>query len=193
LTVTLNPWIAKATILLASIALVIIPHMVHVQRRSGKNRKGIETVCLAFVAVGFLVPFIWVATPFLTFADFDLRLVPYIAGVVCFVLGLWLLRQSHADLGTNWSITLELQDDHMLITSGVYRHVRHPMYAALLLYSAGQTLVVPNWIAGPSYLIALAMLVAFRLGPEERMMQKKFGAAYDAYASQTKRLVPGIW
>jgi protein-S-isoprenylcysteine O-methyltransferase Ste14 len=192
--VTLNAWFAKATILLVSIALVVIPHMAHVQRSTGKNRRRpIETVLLALVAVGYLVPFIWVATPFLAFASYDLRPVLFVAGILCFVFGLWLLHQSHVDLGTNWSITLELRDDHKLITRGVYRHVQHPMYAALLLYSAGQALVVPNWIAGPSYLIALVILVAFRLGPEERMMRKKFGRDYDAYVSQTKRLVPGVW
>jgi protein-S-isoprenylcysteine O-methyltransferase Ste14 len=192
--VTVVPWFAKAIILLASIALVVIPHMVHVQPSAGKNRGGlIETVLLALVAVGYLVPFIWVATPFLAFAEYDLRPVPFVAGILCLVFGLWLLHQSHADLGNNWSITLELRDDHKLITRGVYRRVRHPMYAALLLYSAGQALIVPNWIAGPSYLIAFAILVAFRLGPEERMMQKKFGRDYDNYASKTKRLIPGVW
>lgn len=191
---TLNPWFAKAAVLLASIALVTIPHFIHGQRSSGKNRRGLrETVLLALVAVGFLVSFIWVATPVLAFADYDLSPVPFVAGILCFVFGLSLLARSHADLDPNWSITLELRDDHKLITRGVYRHVRHPMYAALLLYSAGQALVVPNWIAGPSCLIAFAVLVAFRLGPEERMMRKKFGGDYDAYVARTKRIVPGVW
>jgi protein-S-isoprenylcysteine O-methyltransferase Ste14 len=101
--------------------------------------------------------------------------------------------RSHADLGTNWSITLEVREGHQLITQGIYRHVRHPMYCGLLVYSVGQTLVVPNWIAGPSYGLAMVLLCAFRLGPEERMMLEEFGAAYMAYMRRTKRLVPGVW
>ena len=36
--------------------------------------------------------------------------VPFVAGIVCLALGLWIFRRSHADLGTNWSITLEVRE-----------------------------------------------------------------------------------
>ena len=114
-------------------------------------------------------------------------------GTACMALGLWLFYRSHADLGTNWSITLEVREGHRLVTEGVYRRVRHPMYAALLLFSAGQALVLPNWVAGPAYLVAFAILLAFRLGPEERMMAAEFGGEYGAYQARTKRLLPGVW
>ena len=53
--------------------------------------------------------------------------------------------------------------------------------------------MLPNWVAGPSYLVALAFLFALRVGPEERMMVEEFGKDYEAYKAQTKRLVPGVW
>ena len=90
-------------------------------------------------------------------------------------------------------ITLEVREKHQLVTQGVYRALRHPMYSALLLYSLGQALVVPNWIVGSSYAVAMSLLVAFRLGPEERMMLEEFGKDYEAYTVRTKRLIPGIW
>jgi protein-S-isoprenylcysteine O-methyltransferase Ste14 len=76
---------------------------------------------------------------------------------------------------------------------GIFRQIRHPMYSALLLYSLGQVLVVPNWVAGPPFLIAFALLVALRIAPEERMMLDKFGDDYEAYMARTKRLIPGVW
>lgn len=97
------------------------------------------------------------------------------------------------DLGTNWSITLELRESHRLVTGGVYRLVRHPMYSALWLYSIGQALALPNWVAGPSYLVSFGLLFAFRVGREERMMREGFGKEYDDYAARTKRLIPGVW
>jgi len=39
---------------------------------------------------------------------------------------------------------------HSRVTTGVYRRIRHPMYAALFLCSVGRLLALPNWIAGPS-------------------------------------------
>ena len=117
----------------------------------------------------------------------------FMATVDALVIGLWLFYRSHADLGTNWSITLEVREEHRLITEGVYRGVRHPMYSALLLYSVGQALVIPNWVAGPSNLLAFAVLLALRIRAEERMMNERFGDEYAAYSARTKRLIPGVW
>jgi protein-S-isoprenylcysteine O-methyltransferase Ste14 len=192
-----NPWFAKAIILASSIVMVMI-RAPHGQRsravKVARSRRGaLETALLMLAGLAFFVPLIWVAAPVFAFADYPLHPVPLLVGVVCLAVGLWLFARSHADLGTNWSITLEVRERHQLVTQGIYRTLRHPMYSALLLYSLGQALVVPNWIAGPSYGVAMALLFAFRLGPEERMMLEEFGVDYDAYMRRTKRLVPGLW
>jgi protein-S-isoprenylcysteine O-methyltransferase Ste14 len=193
----MNPWVPKAIILASSLVMVIIraPH----GRRSREvkvvrsSRGAREIVLLTLAWLAFFVPLVWVSAPVFAFAEYSLRPVPLVAGVVCIAVGLWLFARSHADLGTNWSITLELRERHQLVTQGIYRTLRHPMYSALLLYSLGQALVVPNWIAGPSNGAAIALLLVFRLGPEERMMLDEFGKDYEAYRKQTKRLVPGLW
>jgi protein-S-isoprenylcysteine O-methyltransferase Ste14 len=195
--VTLDPWLARAVVVLASVVMVVI-RAPHGQRSRGvkvaKSGKGPLEVALLTVAwVGFFVPLLWVATRWLSFADYPLYPVPLAAGVACLAVGLWLFHRSHADLGTNWSITLEVRERHQLVTHGIYRRVRHPMYAALFLYAMGQALALPNWVAGPSYLVAFGLLFALRLGPEERMIREEFGAEYDAYAARTRRLVPGLW
>src|SRR4029079_6418907 len=112
----------------------------------------LETGLLVLAWVGFFVPLIWVASPAFSFAEYVLGIGPLVVGVMCLVIGLWLFYRSHADLGTNWSITLEVRAQHRLMTQGVYTGSPHPMYLALALYSAGQALVIPNWLAGPSNL-----------------------------------------
>ncbi|MBW3541499.1 MAG: isoprenylcysteine carboxylmethyltransferase family protein [Planctomycetes bacterium] len=194
---TMNPWCAKGVILLASLVMVVIraPHG-HRSRTVpvARSRKGsLELVLLTIAWAAFFLPLIWIAAPLFEFADYPLHPIPFLAGCLCLVLGLWLFHRSHADLGTNWSITLEVRDKHQLITHGVYRWVRHPMYAALLIYSAGQALVVPNWLVGPSYGVAIVLLIVLRLQPEERMMRDEFGKDYEAYTARTKRLIPGVW
>jgi protein-S-isoprenylcysteine O-methyltransferase Ste14 len=193
----LNPWFAKAVILAGSIVMVAIraPHG-HRSRSVTvvKSQKGpVEAVLLTLAWIGFFVPLVWIASPWLRFADYPLGVVQFASGTACLVVGLWFFRRSHADLGTNWSITLEVRENHQLATNGIYQCVRHPMYAALLLYAVGQVLLVPNWIAGPSYLLPMTLIVAFRLGPEERMLLEEFGDRYKEYSARTKRLVPGIW
>jgi protein-S-isoprenylcysteine O-methyltransferase Ste14 len=193
----MSPWYGKAIIVASSIVMVII-RAPHGQRSRGvkvaRSARGVlEIVLLTIAWLAFFVPLVWVAAPVFAFADYALHPVPFSAGVVCLAVGLWLFARSHADLGTNWSITLEVREQHRLVTQGIYRRVRHPMYAALLVYSMGQALVVPNWIAGPSYGVAMVLLFAFRVGPEERMMIEEFGEDYEAYRGRTKRLFPGVW
>src|SRR5262249_21601977 len=193
----MNPWFAKAVILLASIVMVVI-RAPHGQRSRAvpvaKSRKGtLEIVLLTIAWMAFFLTLIWIVTPLFEFAEYPLHPVPFVAGALCLALGLWLFHRSHADLGTNWSITLEVRQEHRLVTHGVYRWVRHPMYLALLTYSAGQALIVPNWLVGPSYGVAMLLIFVFRLGPEERMMREEFGKDYEAYTATTKRLLPGVW
>ena len=193
----MNPWIAKAVILLASIVMIVI-RAPHGQRSRTipvvKSRKGTLEIGLLTIAwVAFFLTLIWIATPLFAFADYPLCLVPLLTGALFLAFGLWLFHRSHADLGPNWSITLQLRENHQLVTHGVYRRIRHPMYSALLIYAVGQALVVPNWLVGPSYAVAVVLLVALRLGPEERMMREQFGKDYEAYAGATKRLVPAVW
>jgi protein-S-isoprenylcysteine O-methyltransferase Ste14 len=193
----MNPWIAKTLILAASVVMIVIraPH--------GRRSRGIkvarsckgprEVVLLTLAWMGFLLPLIWVVSPVFSFAEYSLRSWPFGAGVLFVVAGLWWFHRSHSDLGTYWSVTLELRENHRLITEGIYRNVRHPMYVALFLYSIGQALVVPNWVVGPSYFVTFGILFALRIGAEERMMLETFGDEYAAYMARTKLLVPGIW
>ncbi len=140
----MNPWFAKAVILLANVAIIVIraPHG-HRSRtvRVVKSRRGpLEAVLLTFALGTFFLTLVWIATPLFAFADYPLRPLPFVAGILTFAAGLWIFYRSHADLGTNWSVTLELRERHRLVTHGIYRWVRHPMYLALLLIATGQAL-----------------------------------------------------
>jgi protein-S-isoprenylcysteine O-methyltransferase Ste14 len=193
----MNPGIAKATILAASVVMIAI-RAPHGHRSRGvkvvKSRKGTtEAVLLTLAWIGFLVPLVWIVSPAFWFAEYPLLAGPFTAGLACLAVGLWVFHRSHVELGTNWSITLEVREGHRLITTGVYRRVRHPMYTALLLYAVGQALIIPNWVVGPSYLIPFGILFAFRVHAEEKMMLDQFGDQYAKYMSRTKRLVPGVW
>jgi len=193
----MNPWCAKVAVLAASAAMVVIraPHGSRSRKvKTVRSRKGRLEVFLLFVAwFSFFLPLLWVVKPIFRFADYPLHPVPFVLGVACFVVGLWIFYLSHRHLGEFWSITLEVREKHRLITEGIYRRIRHPMYLALFVYSLGQALALPNWVVGPSYLIGFGLLFALRIGAEEAMMREEFPAEYAAYAARTKRLIPGIW
>lgn len=99
------------------------------------RKKTLEKLLLSSAFVGMLViPLIYVFTPLLNSADYQLPFWTGWAGVVALALAFWILWRSHSDLGRNWSQTLELRKEHQLITSGVYKYIRHPMYAAFWIW-----------------------------------------------------------
>jgi protein-S-isoprenylcysteine O-methyltransferase Ste14 len=152
-----------------------------------------ERILLSMVvATSVFVPLIYLFTPWLRFADY--RLPPWApwTGIVLMAASLWLFWRSHADLGRNWSITLEVRTGHELIQNGVYRLIRHPMYAAIFLFCFAQGLLLENWLAGWSALVAFTVLYVIRTPREERMMCEFFGEQYRDYMRQTGRLWPRV-
>ncbi len=151
----------------------------------------IEFVLFAVVFAGnLLLPLTYLFTPLLRFADYQLPAAAPWCGAPLLAIALWLFWRSHVDLGDNWSVSLEIRNGHELITHGVYRRVRHPMYAAILLFGLAQALLLPNWLAGWSALVSFAILCVVRLPREERMMRARFGPAYQEYALRTGRIIP---
>jgi protein-S-isoprenylcysteine O-methyltransferase Ste14 len=156
----------------------------------GADRR--ETILLVVMSIGLILPLIYVFTPLLAFADYRLAAAAAYAGTPIMLVALWLFWRSHSDLGEYWSRTLKIREGHKLITHGIYRRVRHPMYAAIWLFSLAQALLLQNWLAGWSALVTFAILYFSRVGDEERMMEKQFGKEYRDYGSRTGRLFPKI-
>ena len=150
-----------------------------------------DRLLILLVGLGQVVlPCVCATQPWLAFADRAQPAACTVPGAIAMALGLWLFWRSHADLGESWSVTLELNADHRLVTRGVYRLVRHPMYASFFVLGIGQALLMANWIAGFAGLASTALLVALRLPKEEAMMIGQFGDEYRGYRERTGALVP---
>ncbi len=155
----------------------------------GRRESGL--LALAFACL-WLIPGVYALTGFPR--ALDRPLLPAIAylGIATLCGALWLFYRSHRDLGQNWSISLQLRNEHRLITSGVYRFIRHPMYSSFFLLAFAQFLLLPNWFASASGLVGIGLLYALRIRQEERMMLNRFGADYRDYTRRTKRLIPWV-
>ena len=194
----MNPWFGFG-VFIAGTALSVVIRVPHDRRsqetKVTQSRKGtLEIALLAAMALGLLIlPVVAMATSWLAFADYPLHPVAFALGALAMAAGLWVFHRAHADLGRNWSVTLEIRESHALVTQGVYRSVRHPMYSAIYLLALAQALLVPNFIAGPACLVAFTLMFALRVPREERMMLDAFGGQYRDYASRTRRVIPGVW
>jgi len=148
-------------------------------------------LALAFAGL-FVIPGVYALNGFPR--QLDRPVVPAIAylGLALLCGALALFYRSHLDLGRNWSISLEIRSEHRLITTGVYRLIRHPMYSSFFLLALAQLLLLPNWFAGGSGLVGVGLMYAFRIRREERMMLERFGADYRDCMAHTKRLIPWL-
>jgi protein-S-isoprenylcysteine O-methyltransferase Ste14 len=89
-------------------------------------------------------------------------------------------------------VRLQRDRGQVVVQTGPYRFVRHPMYTGLILMFAGWPLVVGSWW---SYLPLGAVAIAYvvRTALEDRTLQENL-PGYREYAQLTRyRLVPGIW
>jgi protein-S-isoprenylcysteine O-methyltransferase Ste14 len=141
----------------------------------------------------FVVPAIWLATDWPRWADYELNYAAVIVGTLVYVLSLWLFRRSHKDLGRQWSASLEIRESHQIVRAGVYRRIRHPMYASFWLWALAQAFLLPNAVAALSGLVAIGILFFTRIAHEERMLTEAFGEDYRVYMRETKRIIPGIY
>lgn len=167
------------------------------KRKLASSRKSVSKATRADMSLVVLVglsqvgiPILACVSPLLDGANYTLPGFMLWVGAGLMVAGVWLFWRSHADLGKNWSVTLELTQDHHLVTQGVYRRIRHPMYASFFLMAMAQAALLPNWLAGGAALLAVSVLYWVRKPHEEAMMLAHFGPAYQAYMLRSGGIFP---
>jgi protein-S-isoprenylcysteine O-methyltransferase Ste14 len=156
------------------------------KHESGSERMGQVLPVLVSYTLLF-EPFMgygWLGFRFVAKRD-DLEL----AGLLITALGVAFAIWARAHLGANWSAAVSIRDDHELIHTGPYRRIRHPIYAGMIMASAGTALVLGQ-VRG---LIAAAIfLAAFyrKARKEERWLEQEFGDKFKAHLRHTGMFLP---
>jgi protein-S-isoprenylcysteine O-methyltransferase Ste14 len=172
------------------------PHQRRARKQAVANHRRSfgERMALNIAVVGVVgIPLVHLLTPLLRFADYPFQPWAGWVGTLMLIAFLWLFYESHRILGKNWSITLEIREEHKLIEDGIYKYVRHPMYSAFWLWAICQAFLFPNWVVGVSGVLCFGVLYFSRVGKEEAMMRQTFGETYDDYCVRTGRVLPKLW
>ena len=158
------------------------------------RRSPSETIGLACALFGLaILPGFYVATGIPKIADYPASVWAVALGTIIFATALWVFRISHKVLGRNWSISLQIREQHRLVSDGPYALVRHPMYTSFLLMALGQAFLLPNLLVDLAGLVGFAVLFFLRVNKEERMMLENFGSQYRDYMKRTKRIIPYLY
>lgn len=182
-------------IFLCGVVLQVIFHVYYIQHyltethRNYFNKK--ERLFLIFISVGFhLLPLVYVFSTWFSFFDYNLPKWLGFPSVLLYCFGVWLFFRAYSDLGSYWSPGLEIKEGHKLVTSGIFKWVRHPMYAAFGAIAIAQVLMLQNWIVGPAFLLLSIPFYRQRVHREELHLIRHFGDEYREYMTQTNALFP---
>ena len=115
----------------------------------------------------------------------------WVPGGVLLVIGAWVGVRGARDLGEQRTPLPRPKADGTLVTSGIYAHVRHPLYLSVVTLGFAWALL---WRSVPALVLAVLQILFFDLKArrEERWLRERF-AAYDDYARRVKRLIPGLY
>lgn len=163
------------------------------EKMSEQHVTGLEKFILGLLFLGgFLLPLLYSTTSWLDFANYTLPTWAGWIGVALITAALYVFWRAHADLGLNWSPTLEIREKHELITRGIYGVIRHPMYSSQWILAIAQPLLLQNWLVGFANLIIFIPFYFLRVQAEEKMMLDSFGDEYRDYMKKTGAILPKV-
>ncbi len=102
-----------------------------------------------------------------------------------------LMLAAQLDLGASWRVGIDEGARPGLVTGGLYRYSRNPIYVAMLAALLGFALLLPSWIS-LGLLIGAGLGIRRHVRDEEAYLARTYGEEYRRYAARVGRFVPGV-
>jgi protein-S-isoprenylcysteine O-methyltransferase Ste14 len=102
-----------------------------------------------------------------------------------------LMLAAQLDLGASWRVGIDEGARPGLVTGGLYRYSRNPIYVAMLAALLGFALLLPSWIS-LGLLIGAGLGIRRHVRDEEAYLARTYGEGYRRYAARVGRFVPGV-
>ena len=115
---------------------------------------------------------------------FQVSLLSYLVGFLIIIIALIILLVAIKDLGRNLSPFPRPINNSNLVTTGIYRFTRHPMYYSLIFISIG-VFIIKLSIYYLFLTISLALIIKFKIALEEKYLMNKF-KNYLLYKNEVK-------
>jgi len=183
---------AFIALVIVTVALAVASGFTEGNLSSGEHEdRSNRWVLAAFGVIGLLAAFVpaWTDRHGVWTIDGD---VARWIGVVLYAVGGVLRIWPVFVLGRRFSGLVAIQQDHKLVTDGIYAVVRNPSYLGLLVNMVGWGLAFRS-VAGLVLAASALIPLVGRMRAEERLLHEHFGAEYDRYRARTWRLIPWLY
>ncbi len=153
----------------------------------------------AILAIAFLLFPLMVALPYFESRYLTSVYLPaatgglLLAGMVILVVGSVILSASRLQIGRFGGAKIVIEDDHRLVTNGMYRYIRNPQYLGMMLLLFGYALSLGGPFVASITFFGLLWVMRSRIKVEEGLLLSTFEDEYMEYMKRTWRLVPYIY
>jgi protein-S-isoprenylcysteine O-methyltransferase Ste14 len=114
-----------------------------------------------------------------------------LVGALVAVTGSAVVLRSRAELGRAWSVVPIASEDTGVVTTGLYRLVRHPIYLGFSVLALGQAIAFGSTSAILAVVGGVLPSFLWRARAEEKLLLEVFGERYVTYRKHTKVMIPG--
>ena len=165
--------------------LEIMMHRKYSNFKSVKQEKSFMLFVIPFYLCVYLSPLEYILL------KPEFVMIRIVAGYCIFYIAIITRFISFKTIGNNFSVAIEVKGDSNLVVNGIYKYIRHPMYASLIAFGFGAMLKDPG---GIQVLIGAINLIAVYITArvEEKEMITKFGEEYKSYMNKTTMFIPFI-
>lgn len=94
-------------------------------------------------------------------------------------------------LKSNWANHIKIYKNHSLINRGIYKVVRHPLYASIMLMLFGGSIAYRNWLSAVLTAFVFIPFMYYRAKQEETLLQEEF-TEYEEYKNTTGMFFPKL-
>lgn len=165
----------------------------------GKEKDQFKKSTLLIFLLFFLVPLL-LYLPYKEYYTFLKQFIPSpiallmgIIGNLLLICGGVLMIWSRILLGPYGTPRIVIQDQHQLITNGIYGYIRHPLYLGYILFLFGYTFAFGSFFCSSTIIVFMLFLTKSRMDLEEKLLLANLGEKYGDYKNRTKRLIPKIY
>jgi protein-S-isoprenylcysteine O-methyltransferase Ste14 len=111
-------------------------------------------------------------------------------GVVVCAGTIALVLVAQLQMGSSWRIGVDADERTTLVTEGLYRWMRNPIYTGMVGFAAGQVLLLPSaWSVAAAVAMTLGVELQVRV-VEEPYLRRTHGESYSAWAARAGRFIP---
>ncbi len=111
-------------------------------------------------------------------------------GALIIVVGTAINIIGRFQLKSNWGNQIRIYENHTLVTTGIYKYIRHPLYSSTILMIFGSSFLFANPLIFALNTVVFLPFMVYRAWQEDSMLLDTFGSPYAEYKLKTGMLIP---